>query len=104
MGKEQGLMGRFGQNVCYVMSEVNLMCSLPIHYADYQVGQTSVERGNYRSVLDLILIDDQHGIRAVGEGKTFWTRDLTDVKRDLFALWLGRPYSYLLGMKLVHSS
>jgi hypothetical protein len=95
VGNEYGLMGRFGQNVGHVMGEVNKACGLPIRYADYQAGKKGTERRGRRNVPDLILRDSQNEIRAVGEGKTFWTKNLVTVKRRYLASWLGKPYSNL---------
>ena len=92
VGNEHGLMGRFGQNVGHVMGEVNQVCGLPIRYADYQAGKKSTEGHGHKNVPDLILTDSQNEIRAVGEGKTFWTKDLATVERPLLASWLGKPY------------
>jgi hypothetical protein len=43
----------------------------------------------------LVLTDSQNEIRAVGEGKTFWTKDLETEEHSLIASWLGKPYSNL---------
>ena len=74
MGNEHGIMSRSSHNVGHVMTEVNNKCGLPIRYGDYQVSQ--IVGGGYGrvGVPDLILIDNQDGIPAVCEGKTFWTR------------------------------
>jgi hypothetical protein len=92
VGNEHGLMGRFGQNVGHVMGEVNQACGLPIRFADYQAGKSSIEGPKYqtRTIPDLILTNSQNEICAVGEGKTFWTKDLANVPRRLLASWLGK--------------
>jgi hypothetical protein len=97
VGNEHGLMGRFCQNVGHVMGEVNQACGLPIRYADYQAGKKSTEGHGHKNVPDLILTNSQNEneIRAVGEGKTFWTKDLTTMDRSFLASWLGKPYSNL---------
>jgi hypothetical protein len=51
-----------------------------------------------KTIPDLILTNSQNEIRAVGEGKTFWTKDLAAVQRLLLASWLGKPYSNLPSM------
>jgi hypothetical protein len=95
VGNESGLMGRFGQNIGHVMSEVYQFCNLPINFADYQAGKNNVKHNN---IPDWILIDGQHGIRAVGEGKTFWTKKLAETKRLPLAEWLGMFHSDPLSM------
>jgi hypothetical protein len=90
VGNEHGLMGRFGQNVGHVMGEVNQACGLPIRFGDYQAGKNSIEGQRHKTVPDLILTNSQNEIRAVGEGKTFWTKDLAAVQRPLLASWLGK--------------
>jgi hypothetical protein len=95
VGNEHGLMGRFVQNVGHVMGEVNRACGLPIRYADYQAGKNNTKGQGHQNVPDLILTDSQNEIRAVGEGKTFWTKDLVAVQRPSLALWLGKPYPNL---------
>jgi hypothetical protein len=90
VGNEHGLMAQFAYNVGHAIGEVYNICSLPISFADYQVGKTYVEAQSYKIIPDLILIDDQHLICAVGEEKTFWTRDLRDIERVHLADWLSR--------------
>jgi hypothetical protein len=68
---------------------------LPIRYADYQAGKKNTEGHGHKNVPDLILTDSQNEIRAIGEGKTFWTKDLATVERPLLASWLGKRYSNL---------
>ncbi|KAI9782255.1 MAG: hypothetical protein M1839_005369 [Geoglossum umbratile] len=97
VGNESGLMGRFGQNIGHVMSEVYQFCNLPINFADYQAGKNDVKHNN---IPDWILIDDQHGIRAVGEGKTFWTKKLAETKRLPLAEWLGQLARYMDDLQL----
>jgi hypothetical protein len=105
VGNEHGLMSRFGRNIAHAMTEVNNKCGLPIRYGDYQVGRTIGGGYGRGGVPDLILIDNQHGIRAVWEGKTFWTKDLKSSTRQTRALWFGKPFPILSGMKqLAHVS
>jgi hypothetical protein len=73
--------------------EVNQACGLPIRFGGYQAGKNSGQR--HKTVPDLILTNSQNEIRAVGEGKTFWTKDLAAVQRPLLASWLGKPYRIL---------
>jgi predicted nuclease of restriction endonuclease-like RecB superfamily len=88
-------MGRFGQNISHVMSEVYKGCHLPISFADYQAGKTHVDAQNYRKIPDLVLIDNQRLIRAIGEGKTFWTKDYKERPYNSCSMaW--RVYSELL--------
>ncbi|KAI9777790.1 MAG: hypothetical protein M1839_008585 [Geoglossum umbratile] len=89
IGNEHGLMGRFGQNVSHVMSEIYESCHLPIFFGDYQAGKTHIDAQNYRKIPDLVLLDDQHMIRAIGEGKTFWTKNLMGKDPIIRAGWLG---------------
>ncbi|KAH0542475.1 hypothetical protein FGG08_003146 [Glutinoglossum americanum] len=100
IGNEQGLMGRFGQNVSHVMSEVYECCHLPIFFADCQAGKTHVDAQSYRKIPDLVLMDDQRLVRAVGEGKTFWTRDLTKKDPTIRATWFGQLARYMDDLKL----
>ncbi|KAI9766683.1 MAG: hypothetical protein M1840_006327 [Geoglossum simile] len=95
VGNEHGLMSRFGQNVAHVMTEVNNQCGLSIRYGDYQVGRTIGGGYGRGGIPDLILIDSQHGIRAVCEGKTFWTKKLGAVDCQLRATWLGQLARYM---------
>ncbi|KAI9770959.1 MAG: hypothetical protein M1840_002663 [Geoglossum simile] len=98
VGNENGLMGRFGQNIGHVMSEVFRNCNLPINFADYQVGQSTVEHNN---VPDWILMDDQYEIRAAGEGKTFWTKPrLAEPDPEPLATWLGQLARYMDDLKV----
>jgi hypothetical protein len=90
IGNEHGLMARFAHNVGHVMGNVYNICGLPICFADYQVGKTHVGGQSHKIVPDFILMDDQHSIRAVGEGKTFWTKDFRDIEHVVLADWLGR--------------
>ncbi|KAI9767634.1 MAG: hypothetical protein M1840_005505 [Geoglossum simile] len=95
VGNESGLMGRFSQNIGHVMGEVYQFCNLPINFADYQAGRASTSGVDHGGIPDWILIDDQHGIRAVGEGKTFWTKKLAETKRLPLAEWLGQLARYM---------
>lgn len=105
VGNEHGLMSRFGQNVAHVMTEVNNQYSLPICYGDYQVGRTIGGEYGHRGIPDLILIDSQHGIHAVYEGKTFQTKKLVAVDRQLRATWLDKLSPTLPNIKqLAHIS
>lgn len=100
VGNEYRLMGRFGQHVAHVMTKVNNMCSVPIRYGDYQVGKTiEKEHEDAVGIPDLVLVDDEHGIRGVCEDKTFWTRVLSSSERVMRALWLGKSFPNLSGMK-----
>lgn len=97
VGNEHGLMSRFGQPIAHAMTEVNNKCGLPILYGDYQAGQAIGGGYGHGGVPDLILMDNQHGIRAVCEGKTFWTKNLESSSRQTRALWLGTalwPFEY----------
>ncbi|KAI9763360.1 MAG: hypothetical protein M1840_000552 [Geoglossum simile] len=100
IGNEQGLMARFGQNVGHVMSEVYESCSLPIFFADYQAGKTHADAQSHNNVPDLILMDDQHLIRAVGEGKTYWTRKLSGEDLVARAIWLGQLARYMDDLRM----
>jgi hypothetical protein len=105
VGNEHGLMSRFDQNIAHAMTEVNNKCGLPICYGNYQVSQTIGGGYGRGGVPDLILIDNQHGIHAVCEGKTFWTKDLKSSTRQTRAVWLGKPFPDLSSMKqLAHVS
>ncbi|KAI9767373.1 MAG: hypothetical protein M1840_005783 [Geoglossum simile] len=95
VGNEHGLMSRFGQNIAHVMTEVNNQCGLPIRYGDYQVGRTIGGGYRRRGIPDLMLIDGGNGIRAVCEGKTFWTKGLRTVDRGVRATWLGQLARYM---------
>ncbi|KAI9766159.1 MAG: hypothetical protein M1840_006726 [Geoglossum simile] len=100
VGNEQGLIGRFGQNVSHVMGEVYKSCNLPISFADYQAGKTHVDAQSHKNIPDLILMDGQHLIRAVGEGKTFWTKDLEERSPVIRAIWLGQLARYMDDLRL----
>ncbi|KAI9772424.1 MAG: hypothetical protein M1840_000627 [Geoglossum simile] len=95
VGNEHGLMSRFGQNIAHAMSEVNNKCGLPIRYGDFQVGRTIGGRYGVGGVPDLILMDNDHGIRAVCEGKTFWTKSLKSLTRQTRATWFGQLVRYM---------
>jgi hypothetical protein len=99
VGNEYGLMSRFGQNIAHTMTEVNNKCGLPIRYGDYQVGRAIGGGYGRGGVPDLILMDNQHGVRVVCEGKTFWTKDLKFSTRKTRAIWLGKLFPNLPNME-----
>ncbi|KAI9773160.1 MAG: hypothetical protein M1840_008281 [Geoglossum simile] len=100
VGNEQGLMARFGQNVSHVMSEVYKSCSLSISFADYQAGKTHVDAQSHRNIPDVVLMDCQRSIRAVGEGKTYWTRELPGENLAVRAAWLGQLARYMDDLRM----
>ena len=105
VGNEYGLMSRFGQNIAHTMTEVNNKCGLPVRYGDYQVGRAIGGGYGRGGVPDLILMDKQHGIRVVCEGKTFWTKEFKFSTRKTRAIWFGEPFLNLLNMEqLAHIS
>lgn len=81
IGNENGVIGRFMNNVGHYMDPVFMFFGIDARFGDYQTGSRPLLYPPTQRAPDVVIIDGGDRIRAVGEAKTPWTVHHFDLGR-----------------------
>ncbi|OOQ88038.1 hypothetical protein PEBR_14693 [Penicillium brasilianum] len=101
VGDEHGVQGRFHKYFGDTMNAVFNSQSMGMRFANFKCIQST-----YSGIPDVILMDDNHQLKVVGELKVPWIRDHDIAKnyyrRDGLRKILAQPIQYMQALGCVH--